>query len=909
MKQNKEQILLLLDTHALIHRAYHALPPFRSKSGEPTGALYGLSSMFLKALNDFKPDYVVAAFDRPEPTFRHIAFKTYKAQRPKADDDLIAQLKRAHDILLAFGVPILDAAGFEADDILGTIVEQADKIKNLKIIIVSGDADTFQLVDDDHIVVYTMHKGIQDTVIYDQKQVEERYGFLPKQLIDYKGLRGDASDNIAGVPGIGEKTATKLIKYFGTLENLYKTIEQKDFASPSFLKPRILELLMIHKKDALFSKTLATIRRDAPVQFNLPKHPFVFDIEGAKKIFIKLGFVALLRRLTSREPITPIKTAINKREATALTRAERGEQASLLFSNNMLSGKQQKKNIDIVSAWKNKKDFWKELQVMDNLYFYKDAENIYMIGDEKTWNLEYEIFSAQKEWPPILGSKFFIFPFAKEFIKILQKNKLPMPKRYFDCALAFWDSDSTFRGDSIEELFHHAIGESATTDFYNVLMRLPDIHKKASELLKKKNIEAVYSEIEIPLIPVLSTMEILGIAVDKSFLEKFKKETSFFREKLKKNIYAISGSHFNIDSPAQVGDILVNKLNIVQTNKKGTSTKWKLTSTGKISTRESELVKLQDEYPIIKLILEYRELSKILTTYIEPLLELSKIDGRIHTTFNQEGTVTGRLSSDSPNLQNIPIRSDFSARIRNAFVSSHGFTLVSFDYAQIELKILASLANDTKMINAFKNGIDIHLLTAAEINNIALDKVTQKMRSAAKAINFGIIYGMGIRQLAQNTGMTQDEASKFYKEYFDDFPKIRGYIDEVKKFVHKNGFVSTLYGRRRFFDLQNTQGNRFLEAEMERMAVNAIIQGTDSDIMKQAMIAVYNKFDSQTVRPLLQIHDEMIYEISDNVVNGVIFQIKRIMENISIIEAPLSVEVKIGKRWSELKSIRDTTNQ
>jgi len=430
-----------------------------------------------------------------------------------------------------------------------------------------------------------------------------------------------------------------------------------------------------------------------------------------------------------------------------------------------------------------------------------------------------------------------------------------------------------------------------------LLQTMPEIKSTIEAELKRKNVARVWEEIERPLISVLAAMELIGVNIDRKFLESFRHEIKEKLKKYEKEIHRLAGEHFNISSPQQVAHVLFEKLKIG-------SKKTRKTATGKLSTRESELMKLKSEHPIISEIFMYRELAKLLTTYIEPFFKMSAGDGKIHTTFNQTGTVTGRLSSESPNLQNIPVRGADGAKIRSAFVASRGYTFAALDYSQVELKILASLSQDEKMITAFNKGIDVHRLTAAEINNISINDVTPQMRGAAKTINFGIIFGMGIKQLSQSTGMSLENARKFYEEYFRDFPKIKEYVERIRKAVRRDGYVSTLYGRKRFFDLRNVSGNRFLESEIERMAINAIIQGTDADIMKRAMLAVSNAFDCDIVKPILQIHDEMIYEIKDSVLDEAAPRICNIMETVEQLAASLSVDVKIGKNLGALVSYR-----
>ena len=805
--------LVLLDSHALLHRAYHALPNFISKAGEPTGALYGFSTMILRVIKELKPDYLVAAFDLPGPTFRHVAYKEYKGKRPEAEEALISQLKRSHDVVRAFGIPEVSQPGFEADDILGTIVEKMKKKKDLRIVIVSGDADTFQLVDNDRVVVYTMRKGMEDTIIYDENKVVERFGFPPALLPDYKGLRGDTSDNIIGVPGIGEKTGSDIIQKFGALEAVYKNVKKGETKD---LKERIVKLLLDHEEDAMFSKMLATIRRDAPIPFELPTKNYEIDKEKLKGIFTELGFHSLVKRVFGESPSSSTSDVENQKTSDVFP--EVGENLSFVLVRNG----------EVVG----KPDFNKKIVSND----------------------------------------------IKNLIKISKK----VPLDFFDIAVANWACESTKKDLDLPEDPHEALNA------------LPSLYQKTLSWVAEKNVEKVLYEIEFPLVPILAEMERAGIGIDKKFLQNFKKEMQKKIADLEAQIFALAGTNFNLNSPLQVAEVLDRMIGM--TGKK--------TKTGRISTREKELVKLKDKSPIVPLILEYREHAKIQSTYVSPLLEISEAGDRVHTTFNQTGTVTGRLSSDSPNLQNIPIRSELGARIRNAFIASPGYTLAAFDYAQIELKILAAFSKDEAMIRAFREGADIHRVTASYINNVPLEKVTSPMRMFAKAINFGIIFGMGVRQLAENTGRSVAEAREFYDEYFRDFPSIRQYMDRIKTEAKERGYVETLFGRKRFFDLPAIRGNRFLESEMDRMALNAVIQGTDADIVKYAMVKIREKFDREDVRLLLQIHDELIYEIRDDIVESTVPHMRRMMEEVVDIGVPLSVEVKTGTGWGSLISYK-----
>ena len=530
---------------------------------------------------------------------------------------------------------------------------------------------------------------------------------------------------------------------------------------------------------------------------------------------------------------------------------------------------------------------WEDAGKQDNLYLLPNDGGHLVLGKSRVWEIGEESFKKEKaRWEKILEEKLVVGFFLKDLIKILKKYRIALPKTIFDCGVAMWTAASSIKTPELPQ-----IGE------------LPKIYLSLVKNIKEKQLEKILYEIEFPLIPILAEMESNGIGVDGKFLEKFKKEIFGKAAELENKIYKASGAPFNINSPAQVSEILFEKLKIGGGGRR--------TKTGRRSTRESELAKFKDKEPIVRNVLDYRELMKLLTTYIEPLLELSEKDGsprsrfggagRVHTTFNQTGTVTGRLSSENPNLQNIPIRSEFGAKIRGAFAASTGFTFAAFDYSQIELKILAALSGDAKMIEAFKRGLDIHKFTASNINNVPMEKVTPEMRGRAKTINFGIVFGMGTRQLARSTGMTLEEAGKFYREYFSDFPQISAYINKAKEDVKKNGFTQTLFGRKRFFNLDTVLGDDFLESEMERMAVNAIIQGTDADIVKKAMIAVADTLDSKKIRPILQIHDELLYEIEDDTIREAIPRIRSLMEGACQFAVPLSVDIKIGKRWGSLK--------
>jgi len=778
-KNSNKKILVLLDVHAILHRAYHALPDFTSSTGEPTGALYGVSAMLIKIIRDLKPDYIVACYDLPEPTFRHEAYKEYKKGRAKAEDDLIHQIKRSRDIFKAFNIPMYDKSGFEADDILGTIAEITKKQKDLKTIIASGDMDTLQLVDNNKVVVYTLKKGINDTITYNEKAVMERFGFSPLLLTDYKGLRGDPSDNIIGIAGIGEKTATTLIQNFGSLEEMYKKLKKNEEAFlEAGIKPRMVNLLKEGEDEAIFSKTLATIKRDVPIEFSLPKEMWQesFNPEKTDKLFAELDF----RRLRERV-----------REISA--------------------------------------------------------------GEEEIKNTEVESVNEED----------------------LKKAQI-----------ALWLINSDTTNPKLEDILDFT-GKGTLSESIPILLKK----------IKDNGLQEVLDNIEIPIVPIIEEAQNRGILVDLVYLKKLSKEYHKKLASFEGKIWKLAGEEFNINSPKQLGEILFDKM--------GLSVKGlKKTAGGARSTRESELVKLKGENEIIDDILAYRELQKLLSTYIDNIPDMVGDDGRLHTTLNQTGTTTGRMSSNNPNMQNIPARDGLGEAIRNAFVAEKGHSFLAFDYSQVEMRILAILAKDEKLIKTFKEGKDVHSSVASFVFGVPEDKVTKDMRRKAKVINFGIVYGMGVNALKDNLGSTRKEAQEFYDNYFKAFPKIANYFDGVKKDANQKGFTQTMFGRRRYFK-GITSSIPYIRAMAERMAINAPIQGTAADIIKIAMKKADERLKKEglvdSVHLLLQIHDELIYEVKDESVSKAKEIIKNAMEHFPDISLPLTVNVTSGKRWGQMK--------
>ena len=798
MLKNKEQnskTLVLLDAHAIIHRAYHALPEFLSQKGEPTGALYGLSSMLMKIINELEPDYIVACYDLPQKTFRHEAYDAYKAGRAKTDDALILQLKNSRKIFEAFNIPTYDSPGFEADDILGTIVEKYKKDKNLNIIIASGDMDTMQLVDGKKVQVYTLKKGINETILYDEEAVIERFHFKPKLLPDYKGLRGDPSDNIIGIKGIGEKTAENLIVNFGTIEEIYKKIKKDEEAfTKADISPRMIELLKNNEEEALFSKTLATIRTDAPIDFVIPLKTFWENADPKKieQVFLSFDFRSLMTRLKN------------------------------FFGDNI-------------------------------------------------------------EQPETEGDS---VP-----VEIVDQNKLQ------EASIALWLINSDISNPKLEDILLFANTKSFQIAYEYIFKKL-----------KEKGSEKIYEEIEKPIIPIVKKMEDYGILIDKKYFEKLSNEYHKELDILTKKIYKEAGTEFNINSPKQMGEVLFGKMGI-KTEGKG---KIKKNASGGFSTKVSVLEELEENNPIIKEILAYRELQKLLSTYIDVIPQMAGSDNRLHAKFLQNATTTGRFSSIDPNLQNLPIKTELGRRIREGFIAAKGHKLIAFDYSQIELRVAAILSGDKNMTQIFREKKDIHAGVASFVFGVPIDKVDAEMRRKAKVINFGIIYGMGVSALRKNIGGTREEAQKFYDNYFNQFSGVRDYLENVKEFAMKHSYTETLFRRRRYFPNINSR-IPFLKNMAERTATNAPIQGTaTADIIKLAIRFIEEDLKKEKlldkVHLVLQIHDELVYEVEEGILEDAEKTIKDAMQNVLTrsylqykTDIPLLVHSGFGNNFGEVK--------
>jgi DNA polymerase-1 len=950
-----KQKLLIIDGNALIHRSFHALPAtMKTKTGEITNAVYGFTMVLLKALKEFKPEYIVLTLDRKEKTFRHEEYTEYKAKRVKAPDELYSQIPRVKDIATAFNIPIFEQSGFEADDLIGTIAQQVKskklKVKsNIEAIIVTGDLDTLQLVDES-TKVYTMSHGLSDSLLYDIKQVEQRFnGLKPEQMIDYKALRGDPSDNIPGVPGIGEKGAIDLLLEFGTLENLYAQFDKP--AAAKKVKPRTLELLKEHEDKALLSKKLATIVRDVPLDFDLEKAKTRdFDMNEVVRVFNELEFRSLLPRLQElNKKLQPVnKTADDEQNKFAFVQNNFNYQIvddEAKFKKFLIALKKQTKfafdtetaNFNPLAAellgisfsWKEGEAYYIQTHNAQRIT-HNTVTQSSLFGGEKEKNKQkknnqlkgLDINYLTEKLKPIFEDKKIkkICHNAKFDVEVMESNGLKVEGIYFDTMIASYLLNPGTRQHSLDTASFNYLNYQKISkedllgtgrnkiSFSEVpverlgLYSCEDadftfrLYQKLAPELKKRKLDKLFHEIEMPLVRVLVEMEKTGIKLDIPYLADLEKNFAKELKQLEREIQKLAGKNFNVNSPQQLQEILFDKLNIPTHLIKRTKTGY--------STGADELYKLKGQHKIIDLIVRNRELAKLQNTYIEALPKLADKTGRVHTSFNQTITATGRLSSSEPNLQNIPARTDEGKKIRRAFIARRGYKLISADYSQIELRLAAAMSGDTKMIAAFKRGEDIHTATAAAINEVSLAQVTPAMRREAKATNFGIIYGQGAFGLAQTADIPQWRAKEFIDKYFATYTGVKNYIDECVKTAQKTGYAETLFGRTRQIPEINSSTIQIRKAA-ERTAINTPLQGTAADIMKIAMINVQDalkKFDEDS-HVLLQVHDELVIEVKDELVKKVAAIVKAEMENVIKLKVPIIAEVEAGENWEEMEEV------
>lgn len=860
------QKLIAVDGNSLMHRAFYAIASLTNSDGTPTNAVYGFLRMLLKVLKDENPDYVVVAFDMKGPTFRHKDYAEYKAGRKETPSDLAVQFPLMKQTLTAMKLVICECQGFEADDILGTVACMAEE-KGIESILITGDRDALQLVDA-HTKVMLTKRGITETAIYDEFTLKDEFGVTPRQMTDVKGLWGDTSDNIPGIPGVGEKTAFKLIQQYGSLENVLQ--HTGDIANE-----RLKNALCQYETQALLCKKLVTIDRCAPIGLDLAAMKFTYpSLEDVTPAIERLGFRSLLKSFESRGYSQEEKPAAAKQQikTNKLNKLEDlckladsfcGTETVALYIDD--TG---------ISLAINEQEQY-DIPVHQNLL----AEGI-------SWD------DAVKAMRPMLESEKpkKVVHDAKKFMAFFDQDNVHVKGIWFDTMIAAYLLNATSGRNRLPDIAEEYLGitdnpRAAAVFGLEILMR---------EKLKNEGISQVFDEIEMPLLHVLFDMERTGFCIEGGILRDIGRDYSQKLDNLAHDIYELAGMEFNINSPKQLGEILFVKLGLAMGKK---------TKTG-YSTDIEVLEKLYDEHPVIEKIIEYRQLTKVKSTYVDGLLSvMDKTTCKVHTTFNQTVTATGRISSTEPNLQNIPIRTELGREIRKAFLS--GFDnglLVAADYSQIELRVLAHISGDPVMIDAFVTEQDIHTRTASEVFDVPIDKVTAAMRSSAKAVNFGIVYGISDFGLGRNLKISRKKAAEYIRKYFEKYAGVKNYMDSIIAETKEKGYVKTLFGRRRYVP-ELKSSNYSIRSFGERVALNTPIQGTAADIIKIAMIKVHHQLNSQNMKSklILQVHDELVIDAVPDEVEGIKTILKENMENVMDLCIPLVAQVSWGKSWYDTK--------
>lgn len=866
--------LLILDGHSLMYRAFYALPALTNSDGIYTNAVYGFTSMLLKMKEEFAPDYIVTTFDRKAPTFRHEDYKDYKAGRKKMPDELIGQFPLVRELLEKMAIDIFELDGFEADDLIGTLSVFAEK-QGLEVFIVTGDRDALQLATD-NVKVVINKKGMSEKEIYDRNRIIEELGVTPTEFIDVKGLMGDASDNIPGVPGIGEKTAYKLIKEYKSIENLLMNIDKVS-------GKKLVENLTTYSEQAIFSKKLATIITEVPMEMDLNsiKSKEKYDVRAVKDLFYRLQFKSLIGKIPEE------KDSI-----------EEVFSADFTVIDKLLDLKK--------IVWEIKDTVYIIFDIANANVFSKIAlSNIYLNYEGKNYLIKVvDLFNEDREkainyLKTLLESDDIkkVSHSIKNAFTALNKYGIKLQGVKFDTELAAYLLDSAKSEYSVETLMETNLRISIAGEGHEKEINKVALLKRLYEILEKKieeyHMEELLYKVEQPLTEAISYMEAEGFNIDKDMLTELNKKFALEIKEMESVIYALSGEEFNIKSPKQLGKILFEKLDLPVIKK---------TKTG-YSTNAEVLEALVDKHPIITEITRYRQLTKIFSTYIEGLQAVIDTDGRIHSNFTQTVTTTGRLSSTEPNLQNIPIRHEMGRAIRRVFIPHNDqCVILSADYSQIELRVLAHIAGDENLTEAFINHSDIHTKTASEVFNVPMEEVTSIMRSNAKAVNFGIVYGIGEFSLAKDINVSRSEAKTYIEAYFARYPKVKKYMEDIIVEAEKNSSVTTILNRRRFIHEINSS-NKIVQSFGRRLAMNTPIQGSAADIIKLAMVNVFDKLKEEGLKStlILQVHDELILNVYKDELKEVEYLVKQQMENVIKLSVPLEVEISIGETWYEAK--------
>jgi DNA polymerase I len=910
------ETLLLVDGHNLVYRAFFAMPALSNSRGEMTNAAYGFTSMLFKALNDTTPTYAVAAFDLPGPTFRHEKFADYKAQRLRAPAELQAQFPWAREVVQSLGIPIVEVPTFEADDVIGTLARKAE-VAGLDVIILTGDLDTLQLVTD-HVRVFASRRGISDTIIYDLDKVRERYGFEPPLVVDFKALQGDPSDNIPGVPGIGEKTAMALVREYGPLERVLEAV-------PSMPPGRVRRALEEHVEQALLSKWTATIVTDVDVDLPLDEaRLFHYDETAVRELFDRLEFRSLLPRLPGRTadgdlpprspastteevpigdlttPATDVVVVVDAHQAEDAV--ERIRAAGSVAMRTVVDGNPRTGDLIGVALSPTGDDIAYYVPVWHaGLERNADSAAVSaveeLLGDatlpKRGYDLKRELLAWRRRGVTVQGLQFDALLAAYLTNSRLKVPTLPVLAHDLSALRVEAEESLLGSGRSRRGIADVPVDEAAA--YYGVWVGLLDpVGAVLVKDMERAAATHLHDSMELPLVPILAAMEVEGVAVDCDLLGAISAEMFTRVGEIEREVQDTAGYTFNPGSTQQLGRFLYDDLGLASGRK---------TKTGR-STDADTLEALRGEHPVVELILEWRQLTKLKSTYVDALPLLCTADSRVHTSFNQAVATTGRLSSSDPNLQNIPVRTQWGQRIRRAFHADTGQRLVSADYSQVELRVLAHVSGEHELIEAFQRGEDIHRRTAAEVYSVAPEDVTPDMRRIAKVVNFGVVYGLSDFGLARDTGMSREEAHEFIDAYFRNFPAVTTYLEQVRNHAREYGWVETFIGRRRYIaDIR--AANRQLRFAAERMAVNMPIQGGAADIMKQAMILVDAALRDAGLRSriLLQVHDELLLEAPAGEIDILIPLLRERMGAAEALKVPLEVDVKVGDNWGDMTPV------
>lgn len=879
-----DKTLVIIDGNSIINRAFYALPDLTNKQGLHTNAIYGFTTMLFKIIENYKPTHISVAFDKKAPTFRHLEYKEYKAGRKKMPDELREQIEPLKNVLDAFKINRLELEGYEADDIIGTVSLKAEK-EGYKVFIVTGDKDAIQLASKTTTTLITK-KGVGEVDEFDFDEVMKKYEMTPNQFIDLKGLMGDKSDNIPGVPGIGEVTGIKLIKEFGSIENIIENVDSIKGSS----RKKIEE----HKDLAIMSKRLATIIRDVPIDITIDDLSFGdYDKATVIDVFNELGFNSLISRIGENSDVESesdnIKLSIKE----------------LVNIEEFIKDVKSKKSLILKVIRKNGNILEKNLMT---IYLSINGEDIYYINEENLDKIRELLISDE--------IKKYGYELKDDYIT-LRPYGIFLNNMYFDISIAEYLIDSSsanYTYDSIamnyfgqkikstEELLGKGVKakkieelekEEIDKHIGNIINLVERVNPKMEDKLKSMDMDGLFYHVEMPLVEVLGYMEFEGVMVDKEKLVELGEEFKLSIDKLESEIYLLAGEEFNINSPKQLGVILFEKLELPVIKK---------TKTG-YSTNAEVLERLRDKHEIIDKITEYRQIVKLKSTYVDGLINIiNPISHRIHSSFNQTITTTGRISSTEPNLQNIPVRLELGRNIRKVFIANKGCELVDADYSQIELRVLAHMSQDEHMIDAFNHDIDIHTKTASQVFGIDINDVTSEQRSAAKAVNFGIVYGISDFGLSQNLKIPVKEAKTYIDNYLNTYEDIKTYMDNTIEEAKKDGYVKTILNRRRYIPEINS-GNVILKNLGKRLAMNAPIQGSAADIIKIAMVNVYKKLEEKNLKSklILQVHDELIIETCEDEIEIVSKIVKDEMEHAVSMDVNLDVDLNVGKSWYETK--------